>query len=80
MHFAGQRSDSAFSVPQNHPSYRLGHDQPEANENGDQRHAEQQSRIHPKPLLIALDFAWRRRRRIAIMFNGLLAPHGSDKR
>jgi len=39
------------------PARRLGHDQPEAKENGDQRHAEQQPQVHFKPLLFARDSA-----------------------
>jgi hypothetical protein len=39
------------------PARRLGHDQPEAKENGDQRHAEQQPQVHFKPLLFARDIA-----------------------
>ncbi|HZE53460.1 MAG TPA: hypothetical protein VE111_09375 [Bradyrhizobium sp.] len=39
------------------PAHRLGHDQPEAKENGDQRDAEQQPQVHFKPLLFAGDIA-----------------------
>jgi hypothetical protein len=39
------------------PARRLGHDQPEAKENGDQRHAEQQPQVHFKPMLFARDIA-----------------------
>jgi len=39
------------------PARRLGHDEPEAKENGDQRHAEQQPQVHFKPLLFARDIA-----------------------
>ena len=39
------------------PADRLGHDQPEAKKNRDQGHAEQQSRVHLRPLPFAGDIA-----------------------